>query len=77
MVGWSAGRGGFITRPTFNGKEVPENRCALTDRFLHISQGGLQTRPYPDDNTHIDDNAGETLSYQDNPRLTKPRHFKV
>ena len=45
------GRGGFVTRPAFNGKKVPENRYAISDRFRRQSQGGLQTRPYVDDST--------------------------
>ena len=47
-----AGRGGFITRPGFTGKEVPENGYAIADVFLHLSQGGLETRPYVDDDTN-------------------------
>ena len=45
-------RGGFVTRPAFRGKEIPENGYVLADLFLHTSQGGLQTRPYLDDNTN-------------------------
>ena len=42
-----AGRGGFVNRPVFNGKEMPENGCVLSDLSRCLSQGGLQTRPYP------------------------------
>ena len=45
-------RGGFVTRPAFNGKGIPENRSALAVLFLSQSQGGLQTRPYVDDSTN-------------------------
>ena len=50
--GLLAGRGGFIIRPTFNGKGIPENGCAITHILRGQSQGGLQTRPYVDDNTN-------------------------
>ena len=33
-------------------KEMSENGCAIPNPFLHQSQGGLQTRPYIDDNTN-------------------------
>ena len=37
----AGGRGGFVTRPTFNDKQVLENGSAVADLFLHPSQGGL------------------------------------
>ena len=46
------GRGGFVTRPAFKGKDIPGNGSDRSDPFLHPSKGGLQTRPYPDDNTN-------------------------
>ena len=52
ISGLLSGRGGFITRPTFNGKEIPENGRALAHILRHPSQGGLQTRPYVDGNTN-------------------------
>ena len=54
------GRGGFVTRPVFNSKEMPGNRSSIVDRFLPSGQGGLQTRPYADDNTNKQDERGDT-----------------
>ena len=39
-------RGGFVTRPAFNGREMPENGCTIAGRGRRPNQGGLQTRPY-------------------------------
>ena len=50
--GWLDGRGGFVTRPSFNGQEMPETGCAIVDTFLHQSQGGFVTRPYVYDETN-------------------------
>ncbi len=43
------GRGGFVTRPTFNDQDRPVNRFAIVEPFLRSGQGGFETRPYPDE----------------------------
>ena len=50
------GRGGFVTRPAFQGNDIPGNGSARSDPFLHPGEGGLQTRPYPDNNINIVEN---------------------
>ena len=46
------GRGGFVTRPAFNGQDRPVNRYAIVEPFLRPGQGGFETRPYPDYGNH-------------------------
>ena len=47
-----AGRGGFITRPGFTGKDMSDTMAPLPKLFCRWGQGGLETRPYVDDDTN-------------------------